>query len=55
MISAAVTATGVITLTSLVPGQIGNGLALAENADNTAVTAFASGTEGNTSTFAHGL
>lgn len=37
---------GVVTLTSVVPGLIGNALALSESMSNTTVTAFASGTDG---------
>jgi phage tail sheath gpL-like len=53
-IVSATAASGVVTLTSLVPGEIGNGLGLAISAHGS-VGAFASGSEGNTSTFAHGL
>lgn len=37
---------GVVTVTSVVPGLIGNGLQLSESADNLTVTAFANGTDG---------
>ena len=37
---------GVVTVTAVVPGLMGNGLALAENASNVGVTAFSGGTDG---------
>lgn len=37
---------GVVTLTCLVPGVIGNGLQLSESLSNATITAFASGAEG---------
>jgi len=37
---------GVVTLTAVVPGLIGNGLALSESMTNVAVTAFANGADG---------
>ncbi len=39
-------ALGVVTVTSVVPGLIGNGLALSDAMTNVACTAFASGTDG---------
>lgn len=46
----------VITLTCLVPGLIGNEIALAISAHGSVSASYmASGSEGNTSTFAHGL
>jgi hypothetical protein len=44
-VSAAVTDTGVITCTALVPGVAGNAFALSEAATNTTVTAFTGGSE----------
>lgn len=37
---------GVVTLSSVVPGLVGNGLQLSENASNVTAVAFASGTDG---------
>ncbi len=43
---------GVVTITSVLSGKGGNGLALSESMSNTTVTAFANGAEGSTvSTF----
>jgi hypothetical protein len=44
-VSAAVTATGVITLTALVPGVAGNAFQLSEGMSNATITAFAGGSE----------
>jgi phage tail sheath gpL-like len=55
-IVSATSALGVVTLTSLIPGLIGNEIALAISAHGSvSATYMASGTEGTTSTFAHGL
>lgn len=55
-IVSATSALGVVTLTSLIPGLIGNEIALAISAHGSvSATYMASGTEGNTNTFAHGL
>lgn len=50
-------ASGVVTLTCLVPGQIGNCIQMAISAHGSVSGSgfLTSGTEGNTSTFAHGL
>lgn len=56
-LSGVVTATsnlGVVTLTVVAPGAIGNGVQLSEDADNVAITAFASGADGTTYDFANG-
>lgn len=45
---------GVVTITSLIPGTIGNGLQLSENMTTTAATAFASGVNGTIYSFANG-
>ncbi len=45
-VTAAVTADGVVTITAVVPGVMGNGLQLSESMTNTAITAFAHGTDG---------
>lgn len=50
----ATSALGVVTLTAVAPGNIGNGLALAESATNTTVTAFASGDDGTVVTVSNG-
>jgi len=52
-ISAAVTGAATVTLTSLVPGVIGNGIYLAISG-NGSVVAFASGSEDTPVTLAHG-
>jgi hypothetical protein len=53
-LSAAKTATATVTLTSLVPGVIGNGLALAISAHGS-VVAFASGANDTNVTISHGI
>lgn len=42
----ATSALGVVTITSVVPGLVGNGLQISESASNVTNTAFASGTNG---------
>jgi len=42
---------GVVTLTSVVPGKLGNGLQLSEDLTNVALVAFASGSEGTLVSF----
>lgn len=44
-----------VTITCLVPGVIGNTITVAASAHMTVPAALSGGTEGNTSTFAHGL
>jgi hypothetical protein len=46
----ATSAVGVVTLTAVAPGVIGNGLALSETLTNSTVTAFASGSDGTSYT-----
>ena len=46
----ATSAAGVVTITCLVAGLFGNGLQLSEGMDNTAITAFAHGTDGTSTT-----
>lgn len=50
----ATSALGVVTITAVAPGTIGNGLDLTEAMTNVAKTAFASGADGTTYTFANG-
>lgn len=45
---------GVVTVTAVNAGAMGNGLALSESADNVTVTAFAHGADGTVYTFANG-
>lgn len=45
---------GVVTVKAVNAGAIGNGLALAENADNVTITAFSGGVDGTVYTFANG-
>lgn len=47
-------ALGVVTVTAVAPGAMGNGLQLSENANNVTVTAFAHGVDGTTYDFANG-
>lgn len=43
----ATSALGVVTITSVIPGLVGNGLQLSESLSNATATAFAHGTDGN--------
>jgi hypothetical protein len=45
-VTAARTGTGIVTLTSVVPGLVGNGLDLTESLSNVTKTAFTGGTDG---------
>lgn len=45
---------GVVTVTAVAPGAMGNGLALSEDADNVTITAFSGGVDGTTYDFANG-
>ena len=51
----ATAALGVVTITSLVPGTIGNGLQLSSSLTNVAATAFAGGTDALVQTFHKGI
>lgn len=51
----ATSALGVVTITSIVPGPIGNGIQLSESLSNTTFSAFASGAESNRTTVSAGL
>lgn len=51
----ATSALGVVTITSVVPGLVGNGLQISENASNVTNTAFASGTDGTAYNLTLGL
>ena len=42
----ALASSGVVTVTAVVPGLMGNGLQLSESADNLTITAFSGGTDG---------
>lgn len=56
-LSGVVTATsalGVVTITAVAPGIIGNGLQISESLSNVTATAFASGADGTTYNFANG-
>lgn len=53
-LSAAVTSTGVVTITAIVPGVAGNGYQIAEAMTNTAVGAFANGSDGTQTTVYNG-
>jgi hypothetical protein len=46
---------GVVTITSLVPGTIGNGLQISESLTNVTATAFAGGTDALVQTFSKGV
>lgn len=50
----ATSALGVVTITSLIPGTIGNGLQLSEAMTTTAATAFSGGVNGTIYTFYNG-
>lgn len=51
----ATAALGVVTITSLVPGTIGNGLQISESLTNVTATAFAGGTDALVQTFHKGI
>jgi phage tail sheath gpL-like len=50
----ATSAAGVVTITAKVPGVVGNGLQLSEGMDNTTASAFATGSEGTSTTHSYG-
>lgn len=50
----ATSALGVVTITAVAPGKIGNGLQLSESMTNVAATAFASGVDGHTYNYSIG-
>lgn len=54
-IVSATSSLGVVTVTSLVAGNVGNGLQISESLSNTTATAFASGSESHRSTISAGL
>lgn len=45
---------GIVTVTAVVPGVMGNGLAMSEAADNVTVTQFANGADGDSETVYNG-
>jgi len=51
----ATAALGVVTITALIPGVVGNGFDLTEGMTNTTKSAFASGAESNKATLSAGL